>query len=322
MISAKSLLAYCALVSASCALVSASATSPLTTNASENADAAPAPRPIEAAPRLPAPTHLILNRHEPLSPKLQGTWQRLADEATIQAGSNISDLASGVYQTPLGRRALIASAPASSPGATELARGLRGIAVQVHDSPEAAATAAMNLRAVDAWSLLILNQYLYDGLPWPWPRATDQRPLRGLASLLKRSTPWWGSKAEADGSFGSFPDLHGQPIIVSGDPDFMVCGVLVADDGQRGRLDPADRVISTAFGTRVVELALGELLDGPTSYLHIATLNAEKITTWAKPPHKATSPLWDLTPGRIWMVLVGMLLIILSLRRLNRRQRR
>lgn len=302
---------------------------------------------VSAAEDAGAPEAVIGGRHlahgDRVPAELAGTWRRLADATRLELrpGTALDGLVPGTYRTPAGRVHVRAGE-----GVAARASSLVGLPTITFEQVGARERLARDLRAVDHLSLVIAAWRLADGYPWPWADVDDR--WDGLAWLCRRRNPTArgfvydadaGCYRERDGRMvgigtgaGVVAELGDLVTAAPLDAAFPTIGILVADRGRSGLLDPDDLVVAAqraeAGGTlaeRVHALPLGTLL-GPYE-VHVFTRDrdrAEQIRARERraAPLRPDNPIWALPRWRQLCALAGMVLIVLVLLRRARRYRR
>jgi hypothetical protein len=190
-----------------------------------------------------------------------------------------------------------------------------------------------------------------DDFPWPW--VVQPGIGGGLAAILRRYNPRRAGFAY-DREQGVYRDDDGRGILIGDSPSAVAPfgdepaarpitvvlgdlvagesdqplgpqGILVADHGRIGFLDPADEVI-TCFGPdglpaeRVRRLALGDLV-GPEP-IHIYRRDRQRAEDLRAGRLQPDNPVWNLSPRRQWLTLAGMAVLIIVLLRAARKARR
>ncbi|TVR16817.1 MAG: hypothetical protein EA401_00955 [Planctomycetota bacterium] len=192
-------------------------------------------------------------------------------------------------------------------------------------------------QGVDILSLLIKSWRLEDEIPWPW--VNHLGAFGGLAAYLQRVSD--GQGYHYDPEQGCYVDAQGVPVRIGGDSDAAVhpgdlltggdgqevgtISVLLHDAGQSGLLDPADQVLSTqrsggAASWQVEQAPLGMLFDADQR-IHHYRRDRQRVEQHLERRVQGDNPVWSMEPQRVWMLVAGMLLIIISLLRWGRKRR-
>lgn len=270
-----------------------------------------------------------LERGQELPRELGNTWTRLIDGAQIDV-HHLTDLEPGAYLAG-DRRVFIRDGE----GPAARARSLVGTRIIERDELSRREALAETGEAFDHLTLVAAVWRLSDGRRWPWPPLDGQGGrFSGLAWLSTRreGAPWTFAEGLWRGADGE-PVRIGHEVEVgdllsasAADDRFPSVGILVADRGLPGFLDPEDLVVTAldaavadTLAERVQVLRLGELLGGPLE-LHAFRADPERLQ--ARRALRADNPIWELPTWRQNFALAGMVLVCLALLRLGRRRRR
>ncbi len=293
-------------------------------------------------PEEPAHVYRLNTETDVIPEAAAGVVTRAADGATLlfEAGQRIDRLQSGVY----GRERLLVYIRTGNDSAAH-ALSCSGIAQEPYADKEHLIEWAEQGIALTPESLVISAWRQGDRFPWPWvdnPAFHD-----GLASLCKRVNPT-AKGYNWDQSTGVYVDETGAPIgigtegrVVLGDlvagveqklrreAEAGIFGILVADRGVLGALDPEDEVVSACpvpgMPTRQVRVwTLGSLI-GPVP-VHCFKRSRERAERILRSRYKPDNPIWRLSFKRQMMALAGMVLLIIVLfrhgRKMKQKQRR
>lgn len=195
-------------------------------------------------------------------------------------------------------------------------------------------------RGVDALSLLIQSWRLEDQLPWPW--VNHLGAFGGLAAYLQRVSDADGYRYDPEQA--GYVDAQGRPLRIADDddddpsavrPGDLLTGgdgqevgtisVFYRDAGHSGYLDPEDLVITTqrqggAASWQVEQRMVGLLFDSDQRVHHYRR-DIERVEQHLKRRVHSDNPVWNMEPQRVWMLVAGMLLLIVSLLRWGRKRR-
>ncbi len=275
---------------------------------------------------------------------LAGTWRSLGDgrRVDLDPGQSLAALPVGAYQAGA---TIVYLRDGDDAGA--YARALVGAPTLTADRyPHRVALAETGL-GFDHLSFIIAVWRRADGLEWPWVAPDDGDRFAGVGWLCETISGRPG--LHYDRERGVYVDDSGHPVMVVGADEsasgpgpvvrpgdlismvrpgdaFATIGMLVADHGHQGLLDPEDMVVSAqhrggALADQIQILALGQLF-GPQE-LHVRRRSVERLSARQQRDGRGLRhPLSDRSPVQQFMALLGMIIIIAVLMRRIRRHRR
>lgn len=251
-------------------------------------------------------------------------------------GSWLDDLPPGAYRSADGALILVRAGDS----AADHVWSMVGMPVVATANGHQRAQAVHSGQGYDALSLLIHAWRLADEQPWPW--VNHFGTFGGLGNYMTRLNGQVG--LQFDQQRGCYIDEQGRPVriggdsaqpgvslvlgdVVSADSDQEVAtlAVLVADRGQLGVLDPEDVVVTTqqlggAADWQVRHDMLGLLLGQRP--IHAFRRDGDRLQQHLQQRLDGSNPVWQMESHRVWMLIAGMVVIILSLLRWGRRMRR
>ena len=199
-------------------------------------------------------------------------------------------------------------------------------------------------QALDHHAVPIAAWRLADELAWPFVSIEDTAWKRRLAWLCRPlvERPFW----QFDPATRCYLDPDGVTVRIgreialgdlisssgSFDDQLAMIGVLVEDRGELGLLDPSDLVVSAqapliggALAERVSVHPIGALYgdiairgfarDSNRLEKALAGNSAERLL-------RPNNPIYDLEPWQITTALIGMVIVLITLFRFGRKQRR
>ena len=281
---------------------------------------------------------------------IAGQWQRLLDGfvVTLAADQSLADLAVGTYRFKEFTICLRARSN-DQPLVGDYARSFIGMPSSAEVDKEQVVSWAEQRQRLNPVTLIVLAWRLADDFAWPWQ--SDVGFFDGLSSICARVNPTKAGFAY-DRDKGAYVDAEGLPIqidnqagtlpewgsqerlparvaigdvisAVDADSGYARFGILVADAGKIGFLDPNDKIVSAFVPPdkkpgAIQEWHLGYLFGQvPVHIYKRHRQRAESILNRYRPDN----PIWNLSPMRQWLTLAGMVVIIIVLFRFGRKKR-
>ena len=286
-----------------------------------------------------------LRQDQSLPAELAGTWLRGFDQEVfdLEPGQALHNLGVGSYIKDEQVFCL-----RSDDSLAAYALSLRGLPSSPETDRQSLISWAEKRQRLNPVSMVVLSWRLADNFSWPWvsnvglfdglagicahynmdktgfafdPERGVYVNSAGLPIIISdqaKPPQAWGERQSSDPIYIALGDVIAATDIDSTQPRF---GLLVADRGKLGFLDPADDVMSAFVPPlhkpdKVEIWQLGYLM-GPAP-LHIYTRHKQRaISVLSR--YRPDNPIWQLSKERQWMVLAGMIIMILVLMRQHRR---